>query len=127
MTFADCTPATALGAIGVETLMGTINLSSKAKRIIGVWATAIGKDTMTSTEVVSGIFRLQSDSVDMSPSKWPLDSVTALTSGAIALPTHIIPCDIPVTGLAAINCYVTCDDDTSGAALAGRVGVVYEG
>lgn len=125
MTFADCTSATAEGST-TETLVGTITLSSKAKRIIGIWATAIGGDTLTSTEAVTGIFRLQSDSVDMAPSKWPLDQWTILTSGASALPAHIIPVNIPVVGLAQINAYVTIDDTTTGT-LKVRVGLVYEG
>lgn len=125
MLFADCTAATATGDT-TETLMGTITLSSKAKRIVGVWATAIGSATLTTGENPTGIFRLQSDSVDMSPSKFPLDSVAILTSGAVAVPTHIIPVDIPVVGLAQINCYITMDQAMTGA-LKGRVGLLYEG
>lgn len=125
MTFADCTPATATGDT-TETLMGTITLSSKAKKIIGVWATAIGSATLTTGEAPTGIFRLQSDSVDLAPSKWPLDNVTILTSGAVGLPTHIIPCNIPVVGLAQVNAYITMDQAQTGA-LKGRVGIIYEG
>lgn len=125
MTFADCTAATATGDT-VETLMGTITLSSKAKKIIGVWAYAIGGATLTIAEAVTGIFRLQSDSIDMSPSKFPLDWENMLTSGAVAGNTHIIPVDIPVVGLAQINCYITMDMAMTGA-LKGRVGLIYEG
>jgi len=106
--------------------MGTITLSSKAKRITGVWGYGIGGATLTIAESVTGIFRLQSDSVDMSPSKFPLDQVNMLTSGAISLPTHIIPVDIPVVGLAQINCYITMDMAQTGA-FKGRVGIIYEG
>jgi len=125
MTFADCTAATATGDT-TETLMGTITLSSKARKIIGVWATAVGSATLTTGENATGIFRLQSDSVDMSPSKFPLDSVMMLTGGAPALPTHVIPVDIPVVGLAQINCYITMDQAQTGG-LKGRVGIIYEG
>lgn len=125
MLFADCTPATATGDT-VETLMGTITLSSKAKRIVGIWAQAIGAGALTTAEAATGIFRLQSDSVDMSPSKFPLDQVNMLTGGAVGLPTHIIPVDIPVVGLAQINCYITMDMAQTGT-LKGRVGILYEG
>lgn len=125
-TMADCTSATALGAVGVETSMGTIKLSQKARRIIGVWATALGSDTLTSTEAVSGIFRLQSGDVDLAPAKYPLDTATILTSGAVAIPTHIIPVSIPVRGGETIEGFIT-DDDASTGTLKGRVGVIYEG
>jgi len=125
MTFADCTSATATGDT-TETLMGTITLSSKAKRITGVWAYAMGGATLTIAEAATGIFRLQSDSVDMSPSKFPLDWEAILTSGAVAGQTHIIPVDIPVVGLAQINCYITMDMAQT-SAFKGRVGIIYEG
>lgn len=125
MIFADCTALTATGDT-TETLIGEIKLSSKAKRIVGIWANAVSSATLTSGENPTGIFRLQSDSVDMSPSKWPLDNVVCLTSGIAGIPTHIIPVDIAVSGLATINAYVTMDQAMTGA-LKARVGVVYEG
>jgi hypothetical protein len=125
MIFADCTAASATGDT-TETLMGTITLSAKAKKIIGIWATAIGGATLTTGEAATGIFRLQSDSVDLSPSKWPLDNVSMLTGGSAQLPTHVIPVDIPVVGMAQINCYITMDQAQTGG-LKGRVGLVYEG
>jgi hypothetical protein len=106
--------------------MGTITLSSKAKKITGVWAYAMGGATLTIAEAATGIFRLQSDSVDMSPSKFPLDWEAILTSGAVAGNTHIIPVDIPVVGLAQINCYITMDMAQT-SAFKGRVGIIYEG
>jgi hypothetical protein len=123
-THFDCTVATAEGST-VETLIGTITLSSKAKKIVGVWATCLGGDTLTSTEAVTGICRLDSDSMNLAPFKFPLDQFSMLTGGSIALPAHIIPVDIPAVPLAQINAYITIDDTTTGA-LKCRVGLMYE-
>lgn len=124
-TFFDCTDATSEGST-TETKVGTITLSAKAKRIIGVWATAIGGDTLTSTEAVTGIIRLDSADVSLAPFKFPLDQWSILTSGAAALPAHIIPCSIPVGGMNKIDAFVTIDDTTTGT-LKVRVGLMYEG
>jgi len=124
-TFMDCTDATA-EASTVETKVGTITLSAKAKRIIGVWATAIGGDTLTSTEAVTGIIRLDSPDVSIAPFKFPLDQWTILTNGAAALPAHIIPVSLPVGGMNKIDAFVTIDDTTTGT-LKVRVGLMYEG
>lgn len=124
-TFMDVTDATA-EASTVETKVGTITLSAKAKRIMGVWATAIGGDTLTSTESVTGIIRLDSADISLAPFKFPLDQWTILTSGAAALPAHIIPVSIPAPGLSKVDCYVTIDDTTTGT-LKVRCGLMYEG
>lgn len=124
-TFADASAATAEGST-VETNVGTIQLSARAKRIIGVWVTAIGGDTLTSTEAVTGILRLDSPDIPIAPFKIPLDQFTILTSGAAALPAHIIPVNIPARGQANITGYVTIDDTTTGT-LKVRWGLMYEG
>jgi len=124
-TFADVSAATAEGST-TETNVGTITLSARAKRIIGVWVTAIGGDTLTSTEAVTGILRLDSPDIPLAPFKIPLDQWTILTSGAAALPAHIIPVSIPARGQAQITGYVTIDDTTTGT-LKVRWGVLYEG
>lgn len=124
MTHGDCTAATATGDT-TETLVGTITLSAKAKRITGIWCQTLGGALLTTAEAITGIFRLQGDSLGLEPAKYPIDQVNTLTSGVAALPTHIIPVNIQVTGLAQVNCYVTLDDDQTGALLA-RVGLLYE-
>jgi hypothetical protein len=123
--YGDCTAATALGATGIETLMGVITATAKAKRIVGVWASILGAATMTTGQPVSGIFRLDSPDVNLAPCKWPLAQVSILTSGAVAMQTHIIPVDIPIQGLANISCYITIDL-TNTATLKGRVGIIFE-
>lgn len=96
-TYMDCTDATATGDT-TETSMGTITLSSRAKRIIGLWATAVGAATLTSGEAATGIFRLDSPDFSIAPCKGPLDVVDILTSGAIGFSPRIIPVSIPCTG-----------------------------
>jgi hypothetical protein len=124
-TYFDCTDATASGDT-VETKIGTITLSAKAKRIIGVWAYACAGATMTIAEVQTGICRLDSSDISLAPFKFPLDQITLLTSGAVALPTHIIPVSVPVVGMAKVDAFVTMDMAQTGA-LKCRVGILYEG
>ena len=125
-TYGDCTGVTALGATGIETLMGTITLTAKAKTIIGLWAVAIGGATVTSGQPVSGIFRLDSPDINLAPCKFPLDWLTILTSGVGAMNPNIIRVNIPARGLANISCYITLDL-TNTAALKGRVGLLVDG
>jgi hypothetical protein len=124
-TFADASAATVEGST-VETNIGEIQLSARASRIIGVWVNALGGDTMTSTEAITGILRLDSPDISMAPFKIPLDQVSALTSGVAALPTHIIPVNIPAKGQAKVTGYITIDDTTTGA-IKCRWGLIYEG
>lgn len=124
--FADCTVATALGAGGVETSMGTIVVTAKARTLVGVWATIVGGATLTTGQPISGIFRLDSPDVNLAPAKFPLSQVSILTSGAFGFQAHIIPVEIPIVGLANITCYITIDL-TNTAALKGRVGFLYQG
>lgn len=124
-TFADCTDATATGDT-TETSMGTITLSAKAKRIVGVWATAVGSATLTSGEAATGIFRLDSPDFNVAPFKGPLAVVDILTSGAFGYEPRIIPVSIPCSGNGRLTCFITMDQAQTGA-LKGRVGVIYEG
>lgn len=124
-TFADCTDATATGDT-VETSMGTITLSSKAKRIVGVWATAVGGATLTTGEAASGIFRLDSPDFNVAPFKAPLAVVDVLTQGSVGYEPRIIPVSIPCSGNGRVTGYITMDQAQTGA-LKGRIGVIYEG
>jgi len=125
-TYGDCTTLTALGATGIETLIGTITLTAKAKTIIGLWAVAIGGATMTTGQPVSGLFRLDSPDINLAPCKFPLDWLTVLTSGAVGMNPSIIRVNIPARGLANISCYITLDLTNTGP-LKGRVGLLVDG
>lgn len=124
-TFADCTEAVATGDT-VETSMGVITLSTKAKRIVGVWATALGGATLTTGEAVTGIFRLDSPDFNIAPFKAPLAVLTILTQGTGAYEPRIIPVNIPCSGNGRVTAYITMDMAQTGA-LKGRVGLLYEG
>lgn len=124
-TFADCTDATASGDT-TETLVGTITLSSRAKRIIGVWSTMIGAAALTHSENVSGIIRLDSPDFTIAPFKFPTAQLASITSGMTSYEPRIIPVNIPCTGSGRVTAYVTNDMALTGAHKT-RVGVVYEG
>ena len=62
----------------------------------------------------------------MVPYTVPLDQVSVLTSGAIALRPTILPADIDTPGTGSIDCLVTLDDAITGA-ITGRWGIIGEG
>ncbi len=124
-TYADASSAVATGDT-VETTIGTLTLSAKARRIVGVWCHAVAGAGLTTLENMTGIFRLSSGDLDISPAKYPLDCVGALTSGAFALNPRIFPVNIPVKGGEQIECFVTMDMAITIANKA-RWGLIYEG
>lgn len=124
-TFADCTDATASGDT-TETLVGTITLSARAKRIVGVWSTMIGGAALTHSEAISGIVRLDSPDFNVAPFKIPTCQVDSITSGMMGFEPRIIPVSIPCTGNGRISAYVTNDMALTGGHKT-RVGVIYEG
>lgn len=124
-TFADSTDATASGDT-VETLVGTITLSARAKRIVGVWSAMIGAAALTHSETVSGIIRLDSPDFNIAPFKIPTAQATSITSGMTSYEPRIIPVNIPCTGNGRVSAYVTNDMALTGAHKT-RVGLIYEG
>lgn len=124
-TFADCTDATASGDT-TETVVGTITLSSRAKRIVGVWCSMIGGAALTHSEAISGIIRLDSPDFTLAPFKFPTPQVDSITSGMAAYEPRIIPVSIPCVGSGRVTAYVTNDMALTGAHKT-RVGVIYEG
>lgn len=124
-TFADCTDATASGDT-TETLVGTITLSARARRIVGVWSTMIGAAALTHSEAISGIIRLDSPDFNVAPFKIPTPQVDSITSGMMGYEPRIIPVNIPCTGNGRLTAYVTNDMALTGAHKT-RVGIIYEG
>lgn len=124
-TFADSTDATASGDT-TETLVGTITLSAKAKRITGVWSSMIGAAALTHSENISGIIRLDSPDFNIAPFKIPTCQLASITSGMTAYEPRIIPVNIPCCGNGRVSAYVTNDQALTGAHKT-RVGVIYEG
>jgi len=124
-TFADSSEAVASGDT-TETSLGTITLSAKAKRIIGVWVYASAAAAMTTAESLSGVLRLDSPDFSIAPFKIPCAMVNVLTSGAIGYEPRILPVNIPCSGNGRVTGYITKDMAETGAVKA-RFGLVYEG
>ena len=124
-TFADVTEATATAGT-TEVKVGTITLSAKAKKIIGIWAYAIAGGALTGGQPVTGIVRFDSPDINIAPLRLPLDVVSVLTSGAVGFNPRIFPVEIPATGMAKIDAFITLDMNTTTKFLA-RVGLIYEG
>lgn len=122
----DHAQVSALTATGdtTKTLIDTITVPSKMKRIKGIWCYAVGGATLTTGEAVTGILELESPDININPMQLPLDIVDILTSGAVGFSPRIIPVDIPVSGQESIKGYVTMDMAQTGA-LKARFGLIY--
>jgi len=116
--------ATARGATGVKTAIGTITPPPWAKRISAIWANSFGGALLTTAEAVSGILELEGTGIESQV--FPLDQVNMLTGGSAQLPSHVIPVNIPVAPLAGIVGSMTMDDTVTGALLQ-RWGCCFEG
>lgn len=122
----DHAQVSALTATGdtVKTIIDTVTVPSKMKRIKGIWCYAVAAATLTSGEVASGIVEFESPDINLTPLQLPLDIVDILTSGAIAFNPRILPVDIPVSGQERISGYVTMDMAQTGG-LKARFGFIY--
>ncbi len=108
--------ATARGAVGIKTAIGTITTPKTSSKITAVWSQILGGALLTTAEAVSGILEL--DSPDIStPQQFPTDQVNMLTGGSAQLPVHIIPVNIPCPGGADVVGSITMDDTVTGALL----------
>ncbi len=124
-TFADCSEVITTTDT-VEVSMGKISLSAKAKRIIGVWAHALGGAGLTTLENTSGIVRLSSPDFDIAPFRFPIASVAVLTTGGGPAEARILPVNIPCTGKADVEGFITMDMVQAIHPTA-RFGLIYEG
>ena len=119
--------ASALTAAGdtVKTLIEEMSLA-KGGKIIGVWCYASGVAGLTTIVPNSGIFELESATINgLLPAQFPLSIGQALTSGASDKDVKVWPMDIPVSKGDKLKCYVTMDVAQTGA-NACRFGVVTE-
>jgi hypothetical protein len=95
-----------------RTALGTIPLSEKATRIVGIFGSLKQSGVLTTAEELTGFFDLSSDDVDLAPSQWMFNEVSgagigALIQGAPALIPQVHRVDIPVIGGADIDVFVT--------------------
>lgn len=95
-----------------RTLVGTITLSEKANRIVGIMGYLKQDGVLVTAEELTGFFDLASDDADLVPSQWLFNEAfgagigATIGSGTVMPPNpHIV--DIPVPGGARIDCYVT--------------------
>lgn len=107
-----CDRVRATQATVVRTLVGTIALSEKATRIVGIFGSLKQSGVLVTAEELTGFFDLVSDDISLAPSQWMFNEVSgagigALIQGAPALPPNIHRVDIPVIGGADIDVYVT--------------------
>lgn len=126
MTHGQVSDLTAIGAGGVKTNIGNIQLpKNTGAKIVGIWSQAYGYAAMTTVLPVTGILELESKDMNIIPMQLPLDSVDVLTSGAVAMAPRIIPVDVPFNGGETITGYITVDVTQTGA-LKGRWGLLFE-
>jgi hypothetical protein len=92
--------------------VGTIALSEKATRIVGIYGSLQQDGVLTAGEELTGYFDLESDDTDLLPSQWLFNEVYSAGLGATienngpAVPMpHIV--DIPVIGGSDIRVYAT--------------------
>jgi len=93
----------------VETSLGTITLTAKARMVIGVWCHAQGGAGNTTLENVTGTFRLQSTDLDLSPIVLPLPLYVLTGTGAALSDVKVWPIEIPVGGTEGIEALITLD------------------
>lgn len=108
-------------ASAAETAVGTITLAEKAKRIVGIMADLNKGDAATAGEEIMAKIRLDSADVKMPPAQYPcaraFNASDGTAVGQSATPMmNVIPVDIPVTGGARIDVYVTSSISVTGNA-----------
>jgi len=95
-----------------RTAVGTIALSEKATRIVGIFGSLKQSGVLVTAEELTGFFDLSSDDISLSPSQWMFNEVSgagigALIQGAPATMPQVHLVDIPVIGGADIDVFVT--------------------
>jgi len=117
-------------ASATEQLLGTITISEKATRIVGIMADLNKGDALTVAEEVAATIRLSSDDVKMPPAEYPcnraFDAGDGTVAGSTAAPqSQFIPVDIPVIGGSRINVFATTTASVTGNAEV-QVFIAYE-
>lgn len=107
-----CDRVRATQATVVRTQLGTITLSEKASKIVGIYGSLKQSGVLVTAEELTGFFDLSSDDVDLTPSQWMFNEVSgagigALIQGAPATMPQVHNVDIPVKGGARIDVFVT--------------------
>lgn len=117
-------------AAAVDTVVGTITLAEKARRITAVGGILVQDNVITTAEELIGFFRLSSDDVRMPPAQFPFSAVYGAGLGAainqaISQMPIMIPVDIPVPGGGRIDAFVDLNTALTNAAEV-QVYIAYE-
>ncbi len=107
--------ATAHGATGVKTAIGTLVVPPGHKRIKAIWSVVLGGALLTTAESISGILDVEGNGMDHQ--QFPIDQENMLTGGDAHLPAHLIPCNIPVDSQSNVLGSITFDDTVTGGLL----------
>lgn len=113
-----------------EASIGTITISEKATRIVGIMATAMKDGAVTADEGMLATIRLDSADIKLPPAQFPCTNGfsacdgTPAGGGSVAAP-NFIPLDIPVIGGSRINCFGTLVNAVT-AGLDVQVFIAYE-
>lgn len=117
-------------AANTDTSVGTITLSERSSRIVGVCGVLLQDGVLVTAEALLGFWRMASDDVNMIPAQFPFNAAygaglgALINTGSLPPPTFI-PVDIPVPAGARINTYVDLNLAVSNAADI-RIFIAYE-
>lgn len=109
--------------VATDTAVGTITLSEKASRIVGITAEINQDGVLTTVEELIGFCRLSSDDLNLAPAQYPCvaahgGGLGALIMAASPAPIDPVPLDIPVPGGARIDCFIDLNSTVTTAAQA---------
>lgn len=104
-----------------DTLVGTVTLAEKARRISYVGGVMAADNVIVAGEELLGFFRLSSDDINLPPSQWPFNAAYGAGLGAVIEQPRIeapfmIPVNIPTPGGARVDCYVDLNTAVTNAA-----------
>lgn len=108
MRFSQVGASTATGDT-TKTSIGTITITSKARRIIGIIAHALGGAGNTTLENLTGILEIESSDLDVAPQQYILDCNSITGTGMAAISPRVWPADIVCAGKEILTGYITLD------------------
>lgn len=105
----------------VSTAVGTITISEKASKIVGVCGIMAQDNVLVAGEELIGFFTLASNDIKLPPAQFPFSCGYSAGLGALInnmgyAPPLWIPVEIPVVGGASIDCSVDLNTAVTNAA-----------
>lgn len=110
LTFCDV--VTDAWASAAENQIGTITISEKAQRLVGIFGHIEHAAALTASEEAQGIIRLDSPDVRIQPAQYPFNNAVSAGLGTVAgqgsMPQgQFIPLDIPIIGGSNVQIFGT--------------------